>query len=327
MLVFVAGGAGLLGAAVGQALLSEGKHIVLADVFDESGDGAAAKEERAERLGRHPWARIVRGDLVDAGFVESVLRETQPTAVVNAAVFAPGTTGALTLLNGARAAGLGFFVHLSDGALYGEAPAPGRHAAEDEPLAPAGDPLLELRAREEGFVWDAALPATVLRVFEVVGPALGGRRFPASELDALLAGDTLPALPAGERDYLHVRDAVRAVLLALELRPSGATLNVGSGIGTSPREVVRRLATLAEAPAPACTEHTPARPARVADVERVHESLGFAPELGLDRALEELVRVRLGRPAAAAGDDRRRDAPRPLSRRDLFGMFRRPRED
>jgi nucleoside-diphosphate-sugar epimerase len=243
---------------------------------------------------------------------------------VNAAVFDPGSTGVATLANTARAAGIGFLVHLSDGALYGEAPAPGRHASEDEALAPGGDPLMELRAREEGFVWDAALPATVLRVFEVVGPALAGRRFPVPELDALMEGRTLPGLPAGERDYLHVRDAARAVLLALEMRPSGATLNVGSGMGTSPREVVRRLAALAERPAPACVEHPPARPARLADVERVHEALGLAPELGLDRALEDLVRVRLGRPVSMT-ETRAREAQRHLSRRDLFGMFRRPR--
>src|SRR5262245_25158768 len=114
MRVLVAGGAGLLGTALAQALLSEGHSIALADVFDDSGDGADLKEERAERLSRHREARVIRGDLTDAAFVESTLGETRPAAIVNAAVFAPNSTGVAALANGARAAGIGSFVHLSD---------------------------------------------------------------------------------------------------------------------------------------------------------------------------------------------------------------------
>ena len=42
MLVLVAGGAGLLGSSLAEALLSDGKDVVLADVFDGSGDGNSA---------------------------------------------------------------------------------------------------------------------------------------------------------------------------------------------------------------------------------------------------------------------------------------------
>jgi len=324
VLVLVAGGAGLLGSSLAEALLSEGKHVLLADDFDDAADGAAIKEERAARLARHPWARVVRGDLTDAAFVESLLAESRPAAVVNAALFPPDSTGVATLAGGARSAGIGFLVHLSDGALYGPAPEPGRHASEEETLAPGGDPLLEARAREEEAVREAALPATVLRLFEVVGPAFPKRRFPMAALEALIDRREVPPLPSDPRDFLHVRDAARAILLALEKRPAGATLNVGSGIGTTPREVVERLAARAGLPARFAEDPVPDRPRRIADVESVYARLAFAPELGLDRALDEIVRVRLARPAPPERETRR-EGPPPLSRRDLFGIFRRPR--
>jgi nucleoside-diphosphate-sugar epimerase len=327
MLVLIAGGAGLMGAAIAEALLSEGHEVVLADVFDDRGDGTTVKEERAARLGRHPWARVVRGDLTDPAFASKAVADARPAAVVNAALFVPGSAGVAPLANAARAAGIGCFLHLSDAALYGPPPAPGRHASEDEEVSPEGDLELLARAREEDAVREAAVPAAILRVFEIVGPAFPVHRFPMPQLEALLAGREVPPLPAGERDFVHVRDAARAVSLALAKRPAGATLNVGTGIGASPRSVVERLARLASVEARFAPEVAPRRVPRVADVERVFSTLGFSPELGLDRALQEIVRVRLARGAPASRPDTPaavRDAgPAPLSRRQLFDIFRR----
>jgi len=67
-----------------------------------------------------------------------------------------------------------------------------------------------------------------------------------------------------------------------------------------------------------------ARPPRIADVERLFETLGFGPELGLDRAIEEIVKVRLARGAPSARRQAERETSPPLSRRELFGIFRRP---
>ena len=57
MRLLLAGGAGLLGAAIGKALLEAADDVVVADDFDEGGDGRAVKEWRAEPFARHARPR------------------------------------------------------------------------------------------------------------------------------------------------------------------------------------------------------------------------------------------------------------------------------
>jgi nucleoside-diphosphate-sugar epimerase len=320
--VLVGGGAGLLGCALAQALLSEAKHVVLADVFDDAGDGRAVKEERAGRIGRHPWATVSRGDLRDRSFVSRLLRETRPDAVVNAARFAPDGPGAVELAIASREEKVGVFVHLSDARLYGAPPEPGHRASEDEPVAPEGDPGLRARAAEEEAVRASGAPAVVLRVFDVLGPAFPHGRFPVDELDAMLAGEELPEIGAEPRDFLNVRDAARAVLLALEKRPFGETVNVGSGVATTPRALLSALAARAGVAARIGVERRTDRAPRIADVERAWTLLGFAPSIPLERTVEEIVAVRLARSEPAPQPA---EAPSRVSRRELFDLFRRKR--
>ena len=57
--VLVAGGAGLVGAAVATQLLSEGAEVAVVDSLLDEGDGRAAKEERAAALRAFPKATVV----------------------------------------------------------------------------------------------------------------------------------------------------------------------------------------------------------------------------------------------------------------------------
>jgi hypothetical protein len=79
---------------------------------------------------------------------------------------------------------------------------------------------------------------------------------------------------------------------------------------------------------------TSARAPRIADMEKAWQTLGFSPQLGLGEIVWDTVRARLF-PAEAARDYQRQEPaavapraapepPKPVSRRELFGMFRRP---
>ncbi len=100
------------------------------------------------------------------------------------------------------------------------------------------------------------------------------------------------------RDYLHVDDAARAVILAWERRLSG-TYNVGSGTGVTVRDAA--AAVLRAAGGTAALEQLPRqKPAAdiVLDVTRFREATGFAPARVFPDGLEEQIA------SAAAADAR-----------------------
>ena len=144
--------------------------------------------------------------------------------------------------------------------------------------------------------------------------------------------------PTRPATCLHVRDAVHGILAALALRPAGRTFHLGSGRGVAPSRVVRLLAERAFRPVRIRVEERETRPQRVASLARAGELLRFQPKTSLETSVEEIVAARLGAPEASTSRPQppsqvlRPAAPRPpepdepkeVSRRELFGFFRRP---
>jgi nucleoside-diphosphate-sugar epimerase len=329
-LVLVAGGAGFLGSAVARRLLGTGESVVFLDSFDDGGDGRALKEERIAAFSRHPRAVVVRGDATDPAVLEPVFREHRPASVVNAAGPLPGGIG--PLLEAARASGTGILVHLSDGRLYGPRDEPARRAREDEAPEPGDDPDLLAKAAEEEALLASGLPFVNLRVFAAVGPGGGLVRFPRRELEALFDNEEIVLTEDAPRDFVHTEDVVRCVLFAIARRPLGETVNVGSGLATRPSELVLALAKRAAREPCIVATGDSLRPPRIADLEKAWQLLGYAPELGIPEIAWEIVRARLypaeagraPRPAGTAPSGAVPEPPRSVSRRELFGLFRRP---
>ena len=335
--VLVAGGAGLVGSAVARQLLSEGAEGAVVDALAEDGDGRTVREARLESLRALPRATILTADLSLPGAAGEVFRDFRPGAVVNAALFAPGKPGVATLLDAARAHERPFLVHLSEAALYGPPGEAGRPAIEEEPADPGRDPLLLRRGAEEARLRAADVPNVVLRLFGLLAPGAPPTRFPQDVLETLLAGEEVVLASDAPRDLLHVSDAVHGILAALALRPAGRTVNLGSGRGVAPSHVVRLLGDRAARPVRFRVSGEAVRPPRVADLALAGELLRFRPTRSLEESLDEIVAARLGaqetttsRPRKAAPHVRSvvpappADGPKEVSRRELFGLFRRP---
>lgn len=329
--VLVAGGAGFLGSAVAKRLLGTGESVVFLDSFDDGGDGRALKEERVAALSRHPSVWVARADATDPAALERAFAEHRPATVVNALRLPPGGPGIGPLLEAARASGTGLFVHLSDGRLYGPRDDAALAAREDEAPDPGDDLELRAKAAEEETLLASGLPFVNLRVFAAVGPGGGPSRFPQDALEALLRNKEVVLPDDAPRDFVHVEDVVRGVLLALARRPLGETVNLGFGLAVRPTQLVLALAKRAAREACIVATGDSPRPQRIADLGRAWELLGFAPQLGVGDVAWEIVRARLYPEQAGRAPRPSEAAPsgpsgpsRPVSRRELFGFFRKP---
>ncbi|MFP4501388.1 MAG: NAD-dependent epimerase/dehydratase family protein [Candidatus Hydrogenedentota bacterium] len=188
------------------------------------------------------------------------------------------------------------FFASTGGAIYGEpAVLPASESTPAEPLAPYGlskfcvEQYILLYQRIHG------LPYTILRFPNVYGP----RQSPHGEagvcailIGLMLAGKRPVLYGHGEptRDYVYVGDIARACVLALD-KAAGATLNLGSGVGTSVRElfdITARLTDFAGAP-----ELAPLRKGEIAHIcitgDKAAEQLGWTPEVGIEEGLRRTV--------------------------------------
>lgn len=134
------------------------------------------------------------------------------------------------------------------------------------------------------------------RIFFVYGPLEPQSRLVPSVGRALLAGRPVPTTRGHQvRDFMHVEDAAAAFAALVDDDTTGA-VNVASGDPVAVREMVDTLAQLigrSDLLRPGALPDREGDPPRlVADVSRLREEVGFAPQIalhdGLARTLEWL---------------------------------------
>jgi dTDP-L-rhamnose 4-epimerase len=161
---------------------------------------------------------------------------------------------------------------------------------------------LSKRTQEELFLIFGrtyGVPVTVLRLFNVYGPGQAISN-PHSGVATLFAARLLEnAAPLlfedGEqmRDFVHVRDVVRACRLAMEqASANGEVINIGDGVPIRMRRVAELLAAaLGKAIDPVVTQKFRAGDIRhcYADVSKARRLLGYEPKVTHEQGLRELA--------------------------------------
>ena len=169
------------------------------------------------------------------------------------------------------------------------------------------------------------LPVVILRLFNVYGPrqALGNpyTGVLAIFLSRLLAGEPPIVYEDGgqTRDFVSVHDVVEALLATLDSSAAhNQVLNIGSGTPRPIGDIAHLLARLVGRPdlAPRITGEFRRGDVRhcTADIGRARRLLGFAPRIGWEAGLAELLAWARGTRAI----DRFAEADRELRERGLL---------
>jgi GDP-4-dehydro-6-deoxy-D-mannose reductase len=298
--VLVTGAGGFVGPHLTRELVGAGHDVV-----------AMVRRAASAR----PASEAVVADLLDGAALVEAVRTARPEAVVHlAAQSAPSAEsrevartlrvnveGTARLLEAVRAAAAGTRVLVAgSGMVYGRAAGP---RPVDEQVAPRPVGLYatsklcqELIARQLGA--DLGLEVLVCRPFNHTGPGQDGRfalgSFAAQVVQAERAGGG--AVRVGDlsavRDFLDVRDVVRAYRLLLEADDPPDVANVASGIGRRMGDLLEVLIAGASVAVEVVVERDRMRPSDVpvlvGDAGRLR-ARGWTPQIPLERTLDDLL--------------------------------------
>ena len=282
MRVLVTGGAGFIGSHLVDALVARTDEVVVLDDLStgrrEHVDPAATLLEHDVRVPFETDADVVFHLAAQADVGTSMERPAFDAEV--------NVVGTVNALEAARAAGAHLVFASTGGAIYGDVDKPAR---EDSPLLPVSAYGLAKRSAEiyvDGWNRVFGSRHVVLRFANVYGPrqsaALEGGVI-AIFLERLATGRPTAIFGDGTitRDFVHVDDVVRALLLAAAHR--GGIFNVGTGIETSISELHAVCQRAVGVKAPPDLEPPRAGDAQrsVLDPSRATRDLGFTASVTL----------------------------------------------
>jgi len=281
--VLVTGGAGFIGANLVHVLLEEGRHRVVAlDALTYAGN-----LENLAPVEGHPDLVFEKGDVRDAEDVARAFAESHvDRSIEDAAVFLQtNVEGTRQLLEAARTHGVERFLQVSTDEVYGDLGDGGGHFTEASPLRPsnpysaskAGADLLAL-AYHRTF----GVPVLITRCSNNYGPYQFPEKLIPLMISNALRGEPLPVYGDGQnvRDWIHVRDHARGLLLALERGTPGEVYNLGGEAERTNLQVVEAILEALERPRDLIrfVEDRPGHDRRYAtDLAKARDSLGYAP--------------------------------------------------
>jgi UDP-glucose 4-epimerase len=304
MTVLVTGGAGYIGSHVVRVLRERGDDVLIVD------DLVTGAPER------NPAVELVEMDVAQSTSVEALARlctERGVSAVIHFAArkqvgesvakpawyYSENVGGLANVLLAMERAGVTRIIFSSSAAVYGDARGTVTESAPKVPTSPYGETKLVGEWLLNTAATAQNLDAISLRYFNVAGagwPELGDKmalnlvpmvfeRLDAHESPRIFGDDYDTPDGTCIRDYVHVMDLAEAHVAALDALTAEAAaaggrhrvFNVGTGEGTSVREMIDVILRVSGAPQEAeVVARRPGDPAMVAaDVSAIADQLGW----------------------------------------------------
>jgi UDP-glucose 4-epimerase len=302
MRFIVTGGAGFIGSNLVEGLVELGDVTIIDDLSSGNLDNLEQLLKRddvsLERLsvtdleGMKPHFEDVNCvfHLAAVSNISSSVADPLRTNEVN-------VKGTLNVLLAARDSGVKKVVFTSSASVYGDTEeVPTTERALPNPLSPYAVTKLAGEHYCDVFSDLYGLETTSLRPFNVYGPRQGPNSQYAAVIPlfirSLLEGEAPTIDGDGEqtRDFVYVKDVVRAFIQALDHRAKGA-YNIAGGKGISINELFRQVSSIVGVdveplhgePRPGDVRHS------AADITRAKRFLGYEPEYDIRRGLEETI--------------------------------------
>jgi UDP-glucose 4-epimerase len=302
----ITGGAGFIGSNLAHALVAKGEQVRILDNF------ATGREENIADLVEKKKVELVRGSIVDGETVaravkgiDYVLHQAAIPSVPRSIEDPLGGNetnvhGTVTLLDGARKAGVQRVVFAASSSAYGEK-TPGEPKVETmspAPLSPYAAAKLACEYYMQAFYHSYGLETVALRYFNIFGP----RQDPKSQYAAVIPNFVTAALQGraatiygdGEtsRDFCFVENAVEANLLACTAPgAAGQVFNIACGESTSLLQTVDIIARIVGKKIPPV--HEPARTGDIkyslADIGKAQKILGYTGLIKFPEGLERTI--------------------------------------
>jgi len=315
MRVLVTGGAGFIGSHLVELLLKQGHRVI---AFD---DLSTSTRRNIEHLIGEPGFRFEVGSVLDRERCQRVIARADVVVHLAAAVGVKlvveqpietidrNVRGTEHVLEGAQRYGCKVFI-ASTSEVYGKETRPGVSVFRETDDVTLGvsmrwsyacsKALDEYLAR--AYHQSKGLPVVIGRFFNTVGPRQTGAygmvlpRF----VDWALAGQPLQVYGDGGqvRVFTHVHDAVRAMwALMNEPRAEGEVVNIGGVEPVTMLELAQRVKALAGSASeiilvPYDKAYGPGFEdirARVPDLTKIQNLVGYRPEIPLDAILRDMV--------------------------------------
>jgi UDP-glucose 4-epimerase len=301
--VIVTGGAGFIGSHLSDELSKHDFQIVIIDNL------STGKRKNIAPLLEKKNVELVEGSITDLPLLKKLFKNIDYVFHLAAIASVPrsidnpqeshnvNVTGTLNVLVAARDNKVKKVINASSCAIYGDAP--GLPKKEDMPINPLSPYAVAKLAAEnycQIFTRVYHLPTVSLRYFNIFGPGQN----PDSEYSAVIPrfikiaaqGNPLNIEGDGEqtRDFIYVKNAVNALILAAESNALGI-YNIGSGKSTTINELVQLINRLTGNKA-----NPTYSPPRVGDIKHSladiskARTFGYSPEYILEQGLKEMVR-------------------------------------
>lgn len=330
--ILVTGGAGFIGGCLVRQLIADPQ---IAGVINLDQLTYAGNLDSLESVESDPRYLFVQGDICDAGLIQDLLNEHQPSAIMHLAAeshvdrsidgpaefLRTNVTGTFTILDACRRYWSDLegesksqfrFLHVSTDEVYGSL-GPEGVFTETTPYAPSS-PYSASKASSDHIVrayfHTYGMPTLITNCSNNYGPfQFPEKLIPLMILNAL-AGKALPIYGDGlnVRDWLFVEDHCDALRLVVEQGTPGQTYNIGGNCERTNIQIVRALCEIVDrlrpdlphAPCESLLTFVKDRPGHdrryAIDASKIRRELGWTPAQDFESGLEKTVRWYLENP-------------------------------